>query len=89
MTTIIFARSRSIFLRILDLVSTSTNFLSKRPIAIVKCKIHNTTEARGKCKIGCVLQPVAGKEGLVRRKASPRGIPTRAFYIRSLNMKPT
>ena len=51
------------------LASRSTNSPNKRPIAIVKCKMHKTTQARGNCKIHCVLQPTACKEGVPRRKA--------------------
>ena len=51
------------------LASRSTNSPNKRPMAIVKCKMHKTTQARGNFKIPCILQPAACKEGVPRRKA--------------------
>ena len=51
-----------------NLASRWTNSPNKRPMAIVKCKMHKTTQARGNCKIVCVLQPAACKEGVPRRK---------------------
>ena len=51
------------------LASGSTNSPNKRPMAIVKCKMHKTTQARGSFKMGCVLQPAACKDGVPRRKA--------------------
>ena len=52
-----------------DLASRSTNSPNKRPMAVVKCKMHKTTHARGNVKIRCVLQLAAYKEGVPRRKA--------------------
>ena len=46
-----------------------TNPPNKRPMAILKCKKHKITQARGNRKISCVLQPAACKEGVPRRKA--------------------
>ena len=51
-----------------NLASRSTNSPNKRPMASVKCKMHKTTQARGNFKIHCVLQPVACKEGVPKRK---------------------
>ena len=51
------------------LASRSTNSPNKRPMAVVKCKMHKTTQARGNCKILCVLQPAVCKEGVPMRKA--------------------
>ena len=86
-----------------NLASWLINFPNKRPMAIVKWKMHKTTPARGNFKIRCVLQPAACKEGVPRRKAvqlasSPsmvRGIALRsqvffwAFHIPSSNMEPS
>ena len=52
-----------------NLASRSTNSLNKRPMAVVKCKMHKTTQARGNLKMGCVLQPAACTDGVPRRKA--------------------
>ena len=53
-----------------DLASRSTNSPNKRPMAIVKCKMHKTTQARGNFKIRFVLQQAACRlEGVPRRKA--------------------
>ena len=52
-----------------DLASLSRNSPNKRPVAIVRCKMHKTTQPRGNFKMGCVLQPAACKEGNPRRKA--------------------
>ena len=52
-----------------NLASRWTNSPNKRPMDIVKCKMHKTTQARGYFKMRCVLQPAACKEGVPRRKA--------------------
>ena len=52
-----------------NLASQATNSPNKRPMAIVKCKMHKTTQARGNFKMGYVLQPAACKDGVPRRKA--------------------
>ena len=52
-----------------NLASRSRNSPNKRPMAIVKCKMHKTTQARGNYKMGCVLQPAACKDCVPRRKA--------------------
>ena len=39
-------------------------------MAIVKCKMHKTTQARDNFKFRCVLQPAACQEGAPRRKWS-------------------
>ena len=85
------------------LASRSTNSPNKRPMAIVKCKMDKTTQAHGNCKIRCILQLAACKEGVRRRKtmkwaSSPSmvrriALPSQvffwAFHIPSLNMEPT
>ena len=38
-------------------------------MAIIKCTMHTTAQARGSCKIRYVLQPAACKESGTRRKA--------------------
>ena len=51
------------------LASRSTNSPNKRPMAIVKCKMHKTTQATGNRTICYALQPAACKEGVPRKKA--------------------
>ena len=51
------------------LACRSTNSPNKRDIAIVQCKMHNTTQAGGNFKIRYVLQPTVCKESVPRSKA--------------------
>ena len=54
-----------------SLASRSTNSSSKRPIAMVKCRMHQTTQAQGTRKIGGIphLPACKAEEGMPRRKA--------------------
>ena len=53
----------------IPVASQSTTFTKKGPMAVVECKMHKTTQARGSFKIRNIVQLAAYNDGVARRMA--------------------